>query len=41
MNQVKVVGMVNGPKESFELVRVPMYQDEICDHNSIRKQLGS
>jgi hypothetical protein len=32
MNQVIVGGMVNCPKEPFELVRIPMYQDQVCDH---------
>lgn len=32
MYQVVVGGMVNCPKESFELAGIPMHQDEVCDH---------
>lgn len=32
MYQVVVGGMVNYPKESFELAGIPMHQDEVCDH---------
>ena len=38
MYQVVVGGMVNCPKESFELAGIPMHQDEVCDHvlNNLR-----